>query len=126
MHPLAQAIIVICVVALTAALIATLLSLKRTATRAETVLQLVEREIRPMASQLGALSEELRTLSGKANHEMERVGVVVQRIGEASAKLAWVLGAVGGLAKVGQIAGIAAGVKKGLDVFVARLRNRHH
>jgi uncharacterized protein YoxC len=126
MHPLAQAVIVICVIALTAALVPMLLSLKRTAARAETVLQLVEREIRPMASQLGALSEELRTLSGKANREMERMGVVIERVGDASTKLTRVLGALGGLARVWQIAGVAAGVKKGLDVFVARLRSRHN
>jgi uncharacterized protein YoxC len=126
MHPLAQAVVVICVIALTAALVPMLLSLKRTAARAETVLQLVEREIRPMASQLGALSEELRTLSGKANREMERMGVVIERVGDASTKLTRVLGALGGLARVWQIAGVAAGVKKGLDVFVARLRSRHN
>lgn len=125
MTPLAQIIIVICVAVLTAVLVTTLVTLKRTLTRAETVLQLIEREIRPMASQLGALSEELRALSGKANRELDRVGLVVERLGDASSKVARVFGVVGSVTRVGQIAGVAAGVKKGLDVFVTRLRNRH-
>lgn len=124
MTPLAQGIIVVCVIALTAVLISTLRALKRTATRAETVLQLLEREIRPMASQLEALAEELRGLSRQATRELERVSIVVRRIDDISVKLGRLAGVASGLTKVGQIAGVAAGFKKGLDVFVARLRNR--
>ena len=125
MTPLAQAIVVICIVALTAVLASTLLALKKTALRAESVLHLVEREIRPMASQLEALAGELKTLSRSANAELERVSVVVRRVDDVSLKVARLVGAVSGLTRVGQMAGAAAGVKKGLDVFVARLLNKH-
>lgn len=121
---LAQAIIVICVVALTGALVGTLVSLRRMANRAESVLQLVEREIRPMASQLEALAEDLRGLSRQATRELERVSVVVRRIEDLSVKLARLAGVVSSLTKVGQIVGVAAGLKRGLDVFVSRLKSR--
>ena len=50
MTPLAQAVLVICAVVLTVALVVALASLRRATARAEIVLQLVEREIRPLAS----------------------------------------------------------------------------
>ncbi len=124
MSPAVQVVLVICVVAVAAALVSTLIALKKTAARAETVLHLLEREIRPMASQLGALAEELRGLSREATREMERIGVVTRRAEEISATLVKVAAVLGGISRVGQIAGVAAGVKKGLDVFVSRLRTR--
>jgi uncharacterized protein YoxC len=124
MSALAQGVIVVCLVALTAAFISTLLSLKRTASRAESVLELVEREIRPMASQIEALAEELRGLSRQATRELEHVSVVVRRVDDMSVKVARLVGALSGFSRVGQIAGVAAGLKRGLDVFVSRLRHR--
>ncbi len=123
---LAQAIIVVCIVVLTAALISTLRALRKTAVRAEEVLHVVEREIRPMASQIEGLAEEVRTLAHNANDNMERVGVIVGRAEDISFKAARLVGAVSGLTRVGQYAGVAAGVKRGLDVFINRLRNRQH
>jgi len=125
MDPVAQILVVICVVAVAAALVSALLTLKKTAARAETVLHLLEREIRPMASQIGALAEELRGLSRQATREMERISVVIRRAEEISARLVKVAGVLGSVSRVGQIAGVAAGVKKGLDVFVSRLRSRN-
>jgi uncharacterized protein YoxC len=125
MTPLAQAVLVVCVVAVTLALVPVLIALKRTLTRAETVLQLVEREIRPMASQLSALAEDLRGLSRQAGREIDRIGSVAARIEDVSVKAARVLGVVGGMTRVGQLAGVATGLKKGLDVFVRRLKNTH-
>lgn len=124
MSALAQAVIVVCLVALTAAFISALLSLKRTASRAESVLELVEREIRPMASQIEALAEELRGLSRQATRELEHVSVVVRRVDDMSVKVARLVGALSGFSRVGQMVGVAAGLKKGLDVFVSRLRHR--
>src|SRR4030095_6190867 len=51
MTPLAEVVLVLCAVVWTVAMVVTLASIRRAATRAETVLQLVEREIRPLASQ---------------------------------------------------------------------------
>lgn len=118
----AVAIIVLCVVVVSAVLVWTLLALRKTALRAESVLQVVEREIRPMLGQLESLIAELRNLSQGANEELRKIGVVVRRAEDVSIKVSKVLVAVGGLTRFGKYASLAAGVKKGLDVFVRRLK----
>ena len=125
MTSLAQGVIVACIVVLSAVLASTLLALKKAALRAESVLHVVEREIRPLAGQIESLTTELRALSHHANEELDRVAVVVHRLEDISLKVARLLGVLGGLTRVGQYAGVAAGVKKGLDVFIKRLRDRH-
>jgi uncharacterized protein YoxC len=125
MMPLGPAVVVICIVVLSAVLVATLLALRRTALRAESVLQQVEREIRPMSSQLESLTAELRELSKSANDELRRISVVIRRAEDVSVKVARLVGAVSALTSVGQYASIIAGVKKGLDVFVGRLRAKN-
>ncbi len=123
MIPLWQAVILVCIVVLTGVLISMLLALRKTAVRAESVLYQLEREIRPMASQIDSLTGELRALSHVATQELERISVVVRRLEDVSAKAGRLLGALSGLTRVGQLAGAAVGVKKGLDVFVKRLRD---
>jgi uncharacterized protein YoxC len=126
MTPLAVGVILACVVALTIVLISTLLSIKKTALRAEGVLAQVEREIRPMASELENLTGELQKLSRNANDNLQRIGGIVDRVEDISVQAARVIGAVGGLTRIGQYAGIAAGLKRGVEVFLHRLKERHH
>lgn len=126
MTPLAVGVIVACVVALTIVLISTLLAFKKTALRAESVLAQVEREIRPMVSEIESLSGELQKLSRNANDNLQRIGGVVDRVEDISVQVARVAGAVGGLTRIGQYAGMAAGVKRGVEVFLHRLKDRHH
>ena len=126
MTPLAVGVILACVVALTIVLISTLLSIKKTALRAESVLAQVEREIRPMASELENLTGELQKLSRNANDNLQRIGGIVDRVEDISVQAARVIGAVGGLTRIGQYAGMAAGVKRGVEVFLHRLKERHH
>jgi uncharacterized protein YoxC len=126
MTPLAVGVILACVVALTLVLISTLLSLRKTALRAESVLAQVEREIRPMASELENLTGEMQKLSRNANDNLQRIGGIVDRVEDISVQVARVVGAVGGLTRIGQYAGMAAGVKRGVEVFLHRLRERHH
>jgi len=121
---LAQAIVVVCIVVLSAALVSTLLALRKTALRAESVLVEVEREVRPMANQIETLADELGRLSHSANEELARVGVVVRRLEEVTTKVTALVGIVGGLTRVGRAVGMAAGVKKGLDVFIRRLKDK--
>src|SRR6266849_3097599 len=102
MTPLALGVIVACIVVLSAVLVSTLLALKKTALRAESVLHVVEQEILPLAGQIESLTTELRTLSHHANEELDRVGVVVHRLENVSLKVARLLGALGGLTRVGQ------------------------
>jgi len=126
MTPLAVGVILACVVALTIVLMSTLLSIKKTALRAESVLAQVEREIRPMASELETLTGELQKLSRNANDNLQRIGGIVDRVEDISVQVARVVGAVGGLTRIGQYAGMAAGVKRGVEVFLHRLKERHH
>ena len=126
MTPLAVGVILACVVALTIVLMSTLLSIKKTALRAESVLAQVEREIRPMASELETLTGELQKLSRNANDNLQRIGGIVDRVEDISVQAVRVIGAVGGLTRIGQYAGMAAGVKRGVEVFLHRLKERHH
>jgi uncharacterized protein YoxC len=126
MTPLAVGVILACVVALTAVLISTLWAFKKTAERAESVLAIVEREIRPMVSELESLTAEMQKLSHKANESLERIGTVVERVEDISVTVARVVGAVAGLTRIGQYAGVAAGMKRGVEVFLTRLRDRRH
>jgi uncharacterized protein YoxC len=122
MAPVVVAIIVLCVVVVSAVLVWTLLALRKTALRAESVLRVVEQEIRPMLGQLESLITELRDLSQGAKEELSKIRVVVRRAEDVSITVSKVVVAVGGLTRFGQYASLAAGVKKGLDVFVRRLK----
>ena len=121
-------VIALCAAVVTAVLVPTLLAVKRAALRAETVLMMLEREIRPLASQLHGLTEELRALSKHTDQNMERMGVVLERVDDVSTRVARVVGFVGGFTRVGQLVGAATGVKKGLEVFISRLtsKNKKH
>jgi uncharacterized protein YoxC len=119
-----EAIIALCAVALTLALVTTLRTLRKTAARADEVLHIVEREIRPMASQIESLAEEARALAQNANANMERLAVVVHRADEISYQIARMAVAIGGFTRLGSYTAAAAGVKRGLDVFIKRLRSR--
>jgi uncharacterized protein YoxC len=122
MKPVAAAIIVLCVVVVSAVLVWTLVALRKTALRAESVLSVVEREIRPLLGQLESLIAELRDLSQGAREELSKIRVVVRRAEDVSITVSKLVIAVGGLTRVGQYVSLAAGVKKGLDVFVRRLK----
>jgi uncharacterized protein YoxC len=123
MTPLAQTVLVICAVVLTVALVVTLASLRRATSRAEIVLQLVEREIRPLASQVEALAADVRTLSQSANRELNRISGVVRRVEDISFKIARVVGVANSLASFRGISGIGSGLRTAARVFVSRLRN---
>ncbi len=122
MPPWAQIVLVACAVILTVALVAALVALRRTALRADTVLSLVEGQLRPLTTQVTALLAEVQVLTQRANTEMERVGGIMKRADEVSATAARVAQTVGGLTRVGQAAALLAGLKRGVDVFVKRLR----
>jgi len=122
MAPLPQAVLVLCAVVVTVALVVTLSSIRRASNRAETVLQLVEREIRPLASQVEGLAAEVRTLSGTANRELERVSGVVRRVEDISLKTARVVGVVNSLASFRGVTGVGSGLKRAAGVFISRLR----
>ena len=122
MQPWAQMVLVACAVALTGALVAVILALRRTLRRADTVLEIVEQELRPMVGQLNGLTQEMRDLTREARLEIERVGDMTERVQLAADGLGRLAGGLAGFTRAGQIIGLAAGLRRGVDVFVQRWR----
>ena len=118
----AQALLTVAALALMLALVAAVLALRRVAQRAESVLTIVEQELRPLVGRAPALTEDVRALTREGSRELERVGAVAQRVNEVAEGLARFVAVVGGLTRAGQLVGVAAGLKKGIEVFVQRLR----
>jgi len=114
--------------ALLLALVAAVWALRGVAQRAEAVLTIVEQELRPIIGQAVALTEDVRSLTRDASRELERVGAVTDRVDDIAGAVGRIVGTLSGLTRAGQIVGVAAGVKKGIDVFVQRLRQQgdHH
>lgn len=114
--------------ALLLALVAAVWALRQMAQRAEAVLTIIEQELRPLIGQALALTEDVRTLTREASQELERVGAVTDRVDDIATGLSRFVGTLSSLTRAGQIVGVAAGLKKGLDVFVHRFRHQgdHH
>ena len=129
MPPWAQVLLTLSAVVLMLAFVAVALALRRLARRAESVLTIVEQEMRPLVGQAHALPEDVRALTREAGRELERVGAVTDKVGSVADGFARFVGVVGGLTRAGQLVGVAAGVKKGVRAFVQRLRKEqgdHH
>jgi hypothetical protein len=110
--------------ALLVALVAAVWALRGVAQRAEAVLAIVEQEMRPLIGQGLALTEDVRGLTREAGRELERVGAVTDRVEVVAAGLGRIVTTLGSLTRAGQIVGLAAGLKRGIDVFVHRLRHQ--
>ena len=113
-------VFVACAVVLTAALVPTILALRRALRRAEVVLTIAEQELRPLIGQAHALTEDVRVLTREASQEIERVGEMTERMNTAAEGMSRVVSGLAGLARVGQLVGMAAGLKRGVEVFVQR------
>jgi len=124
MQPWLQGVVLLCLIAVTVALIPAILALRRSAERAERVLAILEGELRPLVGEVRGLVHELRDLSTEARGEMQRIGGLTDRAQDAVEGVSRVLAAVTGLTRAGQLVGVAAGLKTGLEVFLSRLR-RH-
>jgi len=122
MQPWAQAVLIACAVVLTAALVAAMLALRRALRRTDAVLAIVEQELRPLIGQAYGLTEELRDLTRETRREVVLVGEVTEHVETAAQGVSRLVVALGGLARAGQIVGLAAGLRRGVDVFVSRLR----
>jgi uncharacterized protein YoxC len=122
MQPWAQIVLVACVVAVTGVLVGAILALWRTLRRTDAVLEIVEQELRPMIGQANGLTQELRDLTREARREVERVGDVTERVQTVAEALGRVAVGLAGFTRAGQIVGLAAGLRRGVDVFVRRLR----
>jgi uncharacterized protein YoxC len=122
MQPWAQLVLIACAVALTVALVAAVLALRGALRRTDAVLAIVEQELRPLIGQVHGVSEEMRELTKEARLEIIRVGEVTEQVQAVAAGLAKVVAGLGGLARVGQVVGLAGGLRRGVDVFVQKMR----
>ncbi|HXD95348.1 MAG TPA: hypothetical protein VN646_02315 [Candidatus Acidoferrum sp.] len=124
MQPWAQLVLIACAVALTAALVSAVLALRRALRRTDALLGIVEQELRPLIAQVHGATEEVRELTHELRLEVKRVGDVTERVQAVADGLGRVVAGLSGLARVGQIVGLAAGLRRGVDVFVQRLRGK--
>jgi hypothetical protein len=122
MTPLLQVVLALCVVAVSAVLVATLLAVRKLALRADTVLAVVEREMRPMFTQAEALTADLRELSQGAGEDLKRVRVLVGRAEELTLQLSQLAVTLGSFTRLGQYASMALGLKRGVSAFVRMLK----
>jgi uncharacterized protein YoxC len=107
--------------ALVVAAIPVLVQLVRTARSAEQTLATVEREVRPLASQVQALLQEHRDLAQQATRDLRQVEGVTVMAQDILARLTNVTTLLASFGTVGRAVGLARGVQKGIDVFVRRL-----
>lgn len=121
MHSWTQPVLLVCAVVLTAAAVALLLAVRRTVQRTDAVLRIVEEELRPLIGQAHALTDEVRTLTREASLEVKRVGEVTEHVNNVAEGVGRMVSALAGLTRAGQVIGMAAALKKGVDVFVHRM-----
>ena len=118
-----------CAVAISIALVLVLLSARRAVERTGAILALVERELTPLTTEARGLTTDARALTQEATRELRRAGDVIERVHEATDGVGRVVHAVAGLSRAGQVVGLAAAVRRGVDVFVQRMRRdggNHH
>ena len=122
MLPAAALIASLAFLALVVAVIPVLVQLGRTARSAEQTLSTVERELRPLTSQVQALLQEHRNLAQQATRDLREVEGLALRGQEVLSRLSNLTSFLGSMGTVGKMLGVAQGFRKGADVFVRRLR----
>ena len=83
----------------------------------------------PLATEARGLTADARALTQATIRELRRAGEVVDEVHHAAAGIARVVSAMASLTRAGQIVGLAPAVRRGVDVFVERLRTNggnHH
>ncbi|PYN99506.1 MAG: hypothetical protein DMD91_12630 [Candidatus Rokuibacteriota bacterium] len=120
-----QGLVILCLIAVTIALVPAIIALRRAVERADRVLGILEGDLSPLVGEVRGLVHELRGLSEEARGEMHRIGGLTDRAQDAFEGVSRVLAAVTGLTRAGQLMGVAAGLKTGLEVFLHRLRRNH-
>ena len=84
----------------------------------------LDHDLPPLLTGLGELIDELRALSRGATAELGRIEQITGRVQDVADGASRLLSALSGLTRVGQLVGIVAGIKTGVDVFVHRWRQR--
>jgi uncharacterized protein YoxC len=111
-------------VVLVAVAVPTLLQVRRTARTAEQTLSTVEREIRPLLTELHALLQDHRELAQRASRDLREVEGIVLMAQEVLLRVIKLSGLLSGVGTVGRVVGVAQGLRKGIDVFVRHFGKR--
>jgi hypothetical protein len=122
MHPSSQVVLIACAVVLTGAVVSAVLALRGALRRTDALLAIAEQELRPLIAQVHRVTAEIRELTHELQLEVKRVGDVTESVQTLTDGLGRIVIGLSGLARVGQIVGLAAGLRRGVDVFVQRLR----
>lgn len=101
-----------------------LLQVVRTARAAEQTLASVDREVKPLTTQIQALLQEHRNLAQQATRDLRQVEGVVLMAQDVLARLTNLTSLLASFGTVGRVVGVARGLQKGIDVFVHRLARR--
>jgi uncharacterized protein YoxC len=114
--------LIVCAVALTIALVAAVMALRRTLLRLEQVLAVVEVKLGPTLEDVRGLTQEAQAVTRDARRSVARLSTMIEHISQVTASVgAFVMG-VRGFTQVGQLVGMAVAVKRGVNVFAQRLR----
>lgn len=114
---------------LVAALVVAALELRRLLRRAEAVLAIVEQALGPLLAEARGLTGDARDLTREARAQLERIGAVARRATEVAEGMGRVVGMIGSLTRAGQVVALASGLRRGLGVFIHRMkrdRGAHH
>jgi uncharacterized protein YoxC len=112
-----------CAVIIALAIVLVLLSARRALERTGAILAIAERELAPLATEARGLTADARALTQESTRELRRAGDVIDRVHNAAEGVGRVVNALAGLTRAGQVVGLAAAVRRGVDVFVSRMRN---
>ena len=122
MQPWVQIVLIVCAAALTVALVGAIIAARATLRHAASVLEIVEQELRPLVGQIHGLTEDVRDLTRETRREVERIGEVTEHVETAAEGVSRMVVGLAGLTRAGQAIGLVAGLRRGVDVFVDRLR----
>ena len=118
-----------CAVAVTVAVVVTILSARHAVQQAAAVIAVVERELSPLATEARGLTADARALTQETTRDLRRAGDVIEQVQEAASGVSRIVNALAGLTRAGQLIGLAAAVRRGAGVFVAHMRRQggnHH
>ncbi|MGH7335707.1 MAG: DUF948 domain-containing protein [Candidatus Rokuibacteriota bacterium] len=130
MSPWWQILLILCAIALTVALVGAIMAMRRTLQRLEQVFAVLEVKLGPTLEDVRGLTQEAQAVTRDARSSVARLSAMIEHINQVTESVGTFVIGLRGLTQVGQLVGIAMGVKKGVNVFMRRLggprRGQHH
>ena len=81
-----------------------------------------QQQVGPIATEARGLTSDARGLTQETSRELRRTGEVLDQVHEAASGVVRIVNALAKFTRAGQIVGLATGLRRGVDVFVERLR----